>query len=163
TLVWLAVAVTSGVVAARHQARASGLRQLLDLTESGRGYELRLAVAGQRQAVARDLHDSVAHAMTVVCLHAEAAQRRTDDRGAVGRPRRTAGLGCERGSRHPVYGCAASSEGAGTPMITVMLADDQELVRSGLRMILSAEPDLHVVAEAADGLAAVRLSRQHTP
>ena len=33
----------------------------------------------------------------------------------------------------------------------IPLADDHALVRSGLRMILDAEPDLQVVAEAADG------------
>lgn len=33
----------------------------------------------------------------------------------------------------------------------ILLADDHALVRSGLRMILDAEPDLKVVAEAADG------------
>jgi DNA-binding NarL/FixJ family response regulator len=36
-------------------------------------------------------------------------------------------------------------------MIKVVLADDQELVRTGFRMILRAEPDLEVVGEAADG------------
>jgi DNA-binding NarL/FixJ family response regulator len=41
--------------------------------------------------------------------------------------------------------------------ITVVIADDQALVRSGLRMILEAEPDLTVVGEAADGADAVRL------
>ena len=44
-------------------------------------------------------------------------------------------------------------------MIGVVVADDQALVRSGFRMILDAEPDIGVVAEAADGreaLAAVR-------
>ncbi|MBU8808525.1 response regulator [Mycolicibacterium goodii] len=37
----------------------------------------------------------------------------------------------------------------------ILLADDHALVRSGLRMILDAEPDLHVVAEAADGYQAL--------
>jgi DNA-binding NarL/FixJ family response regulator len=37
----------------------------------------------------------------------------------------------------------------------VLIADDQALVRTGFRMILEAEPDLRVVGEAADGLAAV--------
>jgi DNA-binding NarL/FixJ family response regulator len=36
-------------------------------------------------------------------------------------------------------------------MVRVVLADDQELVRTGFRMILRAEPDLEVVGEAADG------------
>jgi DNA-binding NarL/FixJ family response regulator len=40
-------------------------------------------------------------------------------------------------------------------MISVLLADDQALVRAGFNLILSAEPDLEVVGEAADGLEAV--------
>jgi DNA-binding NarL/FixJ family response regulator len=43
-----------------------------------------------------------------------------------------------------------------TPLKTrVLLADDHELVRSGLRMVLDAQPDIEVVAEAADGAQAV--------
>lgn len=40
----------------------------------------------------------------------------------------------------------------------VLLADDHAMVRRGLRMILDAEPDLEVVAEASDGAEAVRLA-----
>ncbi|GAB4053336.1 response regulator transcription factor [Catellatospora paridis] len=47
--------------------------------------------------------------------------------------------------------------------ITVVVADDQELVRSGFAMILSAQPDIEVVAEAADGAEAVRAVAQHAP
>lgn len=36
-------------------------------------------------------------------------------------------------------------------MIRVMLADDHEVVRVGFRMILEQDPDVRVVAEAADG------------
>ncbi len=43
-------------------------------------------------------------------------------------------------------------------MTTIVLADDQELVRTGLRMILGAEADLQVVGEAVDGLTAVDLA-----
>ena len=41
-------------------------------------------------------------------------------------------------------------------VIRVLIADDQELVRTGFRVILEAEGDIEVVAEAADGLEAVR-------
>lgn len=40
--------------------------------------------------------------------------------------------------------------------IRVLVADDQEIVRTGLRMILDAQPDIDVVGEAADGREAVR-------
>jgi len=39
--------------------------------------------------------------------------------------------------------------------IRVMLVDDQELLRTGFRMVLQAQPDIDVVAEAPDGLAAL--------
>ena len=41
--------------------------------------------------------------------------------------------------------------------VRVALVDDQELVRTGFRMVLQAQPDVEVVGEAADGLAALRL------
>jgi len=40
----------------------------------------------------------------------------------------------------------------------ILLADDHALVRKGLRLILDAEPDLHVVAEASDGAEAIELA-----
>ncbi len=42
----------------------------------------------------------------------------------------------------------------------ILLADDHTVVRRGLRMVLDAAPDLHVVAEAADGIEAVERALQ---
>ncbi|MGB8944632.1 MAG: response regulator transcription factor [Streptomyces sp.] len=47
--------------------------------------------------------------------------------------------------------------------IRVAVADDQELVRSGFSMILEAQPDIEVVAEAGDGAEAVAAVRRHAP
>ncbi|MEV4865948.1 response regulator transcription factor [Streptomyces ossamyceticus] len=47
--------------------------------------------------------------------------------------------------------------------IRVVVADDQELVRSGFAMILDAQPDIEVVAEAGDGVEAVEAVRRHAP
>ena len=55
-----------------------------------------------------------------------------------------------------------NAPGAGAT-ITVVVADDQPLVRSGLRMILEAEPDIRVVGEAGDGAQAVALVSDREP
>jgi DNA-binding NarL/FixJ family response regulator len=47
--------------------------------------------------------------------------------------------------------------------IRVVVADDQELVRKGFRMILEAEPDIRVEGEAADGREAVQVARSVRP
>ncbi|MGK5642783.1 response regulator [Streptomyces sp. URMC 126] len=47
--------------------------------------------------------------------------------------------------------------------IRVVVADDQELVRAGFSMILSAQPDMEVVAEAGDGAAAIEAVRRYAP
>ena len=47
--------------------------------------------------------------------------------------------------------------------IRVLVADDQELVRTGLRMILDAQPEFQVVGEARNGREAVSMARELRP
>ncbi|WP_411070802.1 response regulator [Streptomyces sp. cmx-4-25] len=49
---------------------------------------------------------------------------------------------------------------AGQP-IRVVIADDEPLIRAGIRMILNSDPEIQVVGEAADGRAAVEAARAH--
>ena len=45
----------------------------------------------------------------------------------------------------------------------IVLVDDQELLRMGFRLVLNSQPDMEVVAEAADGRAAIALVAEHAP
>ena len=49
------------------------------------------------------------------------------------------------------------------PVIRVLLVEDHEMVREGLRLLLDAQPDIEVVAEVADGRAAVEYSERFHP
>ncbi|WTQ62344.1 response regulator transcription factor [Streptomyces sp. NBC_00158] len=48
-------------------------------------------------------------------------------------------------------------------MIRVVIADDEPLIRAGIRMILTSAPDIEVVAEGANGREAVELALSHAP
>jgi DNA-binding NarL/FixJ family response regulator len=47
--------------------------------------------------------------------------------------------------------------------IRILIADDHSVVRQGLKMFLSLDPDLEVIGEAGDGAEAVRMARQMQP
>ena len=47
--------------------------------------------------------------------------------------------------------------------VSVLIADDQALVRTGFRMILETDPEIRVVAEAGDGAQAIDASRRTRP
>jgi DNA-binding NarL/FixJ family response regulator len=57
----------------------------------------------------------------------------------------------------------AGDAAGGAMTIRVLIADDQELIRSGLRVILEDQPDITVIAEAADGLTAIDMARRLRP
>ena len=58
---------------------------------------------------------------------------------------------------------AQSQDPHGSRRLRILLADDHETVREGLKVILNRQLDMTVVAEACDGRAAVEQSRRHTP
>ncbi|HVC06817.1 MAG TPA: response regulator transcription factor [Solirubrobacterales bacterium] len=58
---------------------------------------------------------------------------------------------------------AHASEDSGADTTTIVLADDHTVVRSALRMLLEAEPDFEVLAEAGDADTAVRYVLGHKP
>jgi DNA-binding NarL/FixJ family response regulator len=60
-------------------------------------------------------------------------------------------------------GCRVAVAQARICMIRVRIADDEPLARSGLRAIVGSEPDLQVVGEAEDGVAAVAAARRLVP
>ncbi|MEU8298511.1 response regulator transcription factor [Micromonospora sp. NPDC048909] len=56
-----------------------------------------------------------------------------------------------------------STDSAEDVPVRVVLADDEAMIRAGVRAILAADPGIEVVAEAGDGRAAVELVRAHRP
>jgi DNA-binding NarL/FixJ family response regulator len=56
-----------------------------------------------------------------------------------------------------------ATDGAGAHPITVVIADDQHMVRQGLKVILDSQPGITVVAEASDGSEACEQVRSHRP
>lgn len=49
------------------------------------------------------------------------------------------------------------------PRVRVLLVDDEPLIRSGFRFVLSVDPSIEIVAEASDGSAAIDMVRRHRP
>ena len=58
---------------------------------------------------------------------------------------------------------AATATGPATTAVTLLIADDDEVTRSGLRTLLAAQPQITVVGEAADGIEAVEQARRLRP
>ncbi|NUP17426.1 MAG: response regulator transcription factor [Streptomyces sp.] len=57
----------------------------------------------------------------------------------------------------------SAGNGASGARTRVLIADDQEMVRTGFRLILGTQPDLEVIGEAADGAGCVELARRLRP
>jgi DNA-binding NarL/FixJ family response regulator/class 3 adenylate cyclase len=80
-------------------------------------------------------------------LRAEFPELRSADEGARG--------SAELADRHEVADVSEAAGGERINQVSVLIVDDQALVRTGFRMILDAEEDMDVVGEAGDGKAAI--------
>src|SRR5258708_343494 len=128
------------------------------------------AAAAERARIARELHDSVAHHLSGRVLDTAGARasggadpRPLEEgggawRGGGGGARPASRAGARRRVRRL---CPAADRRAA--MISVLIADDQHLIRKGLRMLLEAEPDLRVAGEAGDGGQALAQARRLDP
>ena len=74
--------------------------------------------------------------------------------------RGTLALIVDPGGRHDGHpACTGGAALMPVPLMTrILLADDHELVRGGLKMVLESQPDLKVVAEAGDGAEALEIA-----
>jgi DNA-binding NarL/FixJ family response regulator len=68
-----------------------------------------------------------------------------------------------RGEASHAVSMSSSASDGDDHAISVVIADDQRLVRAGFRVILAGEPGIRVVGEAADGLEAIELARALAP
>lgn len=69
----------------------------------------------------------------------------------------------DAGSMPTLPVAALNQETSARSAIRILLADDHRILREGLASLLSEEPDLEVVAQAADGLEAIELARSTRP
>ena len=124
----------------------------------------------RNEAALRAAIDAVAADRTLLDRGAPAVHggRRRPDRRAGSRPGRR-GRPPRRTDRHsPLYRELASHQllvGLTGERVTirVLLADDEAMIRAGVRAILVTDPDIEVIAEATDGNEAVELVRRHRP
>ncbi|MFH9686708.1 response regulator [Streptomyces sp. NPDC021019] len=64
---------------------------------------------------------------------------------------------------HPARAADTAPAPAPAGTIRVLVADDEPMIRAGVRAVLATDPGIEVVAEAADGAEAVELARAHRP
>jgi DNA-binding NarL/FixJ family response regulator len=153
---------TDRVVAA-FDAPADAVRAAAALVEAGDETGVRVGVDAGEPAVAVDVAERICAAadpgqalVTEAVAHlagrAVADLLRPAGGGRVAELRRTV----------PVF-AAGAAEATETRSTTVVIADDQALLRAGFRVIIDAEPDLRVVGEASDGWAAIDVVRRRRP
>jgi DNA-binding NarL/FixJ family response regulator len=155
---------TDRVVAA-FDAPADAVRAAAALVDVGDEIVVRVGVDAGEPAVAADVAERI-------CAAAESGQALVTEAVAHLAGRAVEGLLRPAGGVRvpelrrivPVFAAgAASPDAPGIKATTVVIADDQALLRAGFHVIIDAEPDLRVVGEAGDGWAAIDVVRRRRP
>ena len=143
------------------EEHALGLRIGIDAGETAAGdddlYGTPVIVAGALCAAATDGEILVSEAVRHIAGPRVATPM--EPAGAVRVPGMKGALGAAR----VLWGDVPAAAEPAAAAISVLIADDQQLVRTGFRVILEAEPDIRVVGEAPDGRAAVAMARARRP
>jgi DNA-binding NarL/FixJ family response regulator len=152
-------------VLAAFDAPADAVRAAAALIEVAGDTEIRVGVDAGEPAVAVDVAERI-------CDAAEGGQALVTEAVAHLAGRAVADLLRPAGGVRvaelrrtvAVFSAGPAPAGASDPRTTtVVIADDQALLRAGFRIIIDAEPDLRVVGEAGDGWAAIDVVRRRRP
>src|SRR5690606_10757664 len=95
------------------------------------------------------------------CHRADDGSRHPGHAGAGRTAGRVVAGGAQGDRQRLPRACLHSDEGV--PMIRVVIADDQQLIRGGFRSLLESEPDIEVVGEAGTGVEAVAVVAREKP
>jgi DNA-binding NarL/FixJ family response regulator len=151
-------------VVAAFDAPADAVRAAAALLELGEENAVRVGVDAGEPAVAVDVAERI-------CAAAEPGQALVSEAVAHLAGRAVADLLRPAGGVRvpelrrtvPVFSVSAAAETSEAASTTVVIVDDQTLLRAGFRVIIDAEPDLRVVGEAGDGWAAIDVVRRRRP
>jgi DNA-binding NarL/FixJ family response regulator len=155
---------TDRVVAA-FDAPADAVRAAASLVDVGDEIVVRVGVDAGEPAVAADVAERICAAADPGQALVSEAVAHLAGRAVEGLLRPAGGVRVAELRRIvPVFAAGpASPDAPAVRTTTVVIADDQALLRAGFRVIIDAEPDLRVVGEAADGWAAIDVVRRRRP
>jgi DNA-binding NarL/FixJ family response regulator len=157
--------LSSERVIAAFNAPADAVRAAAALVAGGREIDTRVGVDAGEPGVALEVAERISDAAEPGQALVTEAVAHLAGRAVADLLRPAGGVRVPELRRTvPVFAAGPmASDEAAVRTTTVVIADDQALLRAGFRVIIDAEPDLHVVGEAADGLAAIDIVRRRQP
>jgi DNA-binding NarL/FixJ family response regulator len=151
-------------VVAAFDAPADAVRAAAALLELGDETGLRVGVDAGEPAVAVDVAERICAAADPDQALVSEAVAHLAGRAVADLLRPAGGVRVPELRRTvPVFSVGAVAETSDATRTTVVIVDDQALLRAGFRVIIDAEPDLRVVGEAGDGWAAIDVVRRRRP